>query len=136
MGNVAPGALKKLDITQPVCFASLNWRTVCRLAAKAKVKFADLPKTPPVRRDLALLVDKEVTYDKIRATVEQAERKLLKSVNLFDVYEGKNLEPGKKSYAISVILQDDNKTMQDKQIDAIMAKIIKSLERETGAKLR
>ena len=106
------------------------------MAAKAKTKFADLPKTLPVRRDLALLVDSDVTYADIKKVVEQSERHLLRGVNLFDVYEGKNLEAGKKSYAISIILQDDVKTLQDKQIDAVMNKIIANLEKQVGAKLR
>ena len=103
---------------------------------RPKTKFADLPKTLPVRRDLALLVDSDVTYSDIKHVVEQSERKLLRGVNLFDVYEGKNLEAGKKSYAISIILQDDVKTLQDKQIDAVMNKIIANLEKQVGAKLR
>ena len=100
------------------------------------MKYYDLPKTLPVKRDLALLVDTAVTYDDIRRVVEQSEKKLLKSMTLFDVYEGKNLPAGKKSYAISLILQDDAKTMQDKQIDAIMQKIIRNLETQVGAQLR
>ena len=85
---------------------------------------------------MALLVDSDVTYSDIKHVVEQSERKLLRGVNLFDVYEGKNLEAGKKSYAISIILQDDIKTLQDKQIDAVMNKIIANLEKQVGAKLR
>ena len=119
-----------------VYFAELNWNAVCKMAAKAKTKYADLPKTLPVRRDLALLVDSTVTYDQIKRVVEQSERHLLRGVNLFDVYEGKNLEAGKKSYAISVTLQDDVKTLQDKQIDAVMGKIVANLEKQVGAKLR
>ena len=85
---------------------------------------------------MALLVDTAVTYEDIRRVVEQSEKKLLKSMTLFDVYEGKNLPAGKKSYAISMILQDNEKTMQDKQIDAVMNKIIKNLENQVGAQLR
>ena len=95
-----------------------------------------MAKTLPVRRDLALLVDRTVTYADIEKVVEQSEKHYLKGVNLFDVYEGKNLEAGKKSYAISITLQDDNKTMQDKQIEAIMKKIVTNLEKQVGAKLR
>ena len=89
-----------------------------------------------MRRDLALLVDKSVTYAQIEHVVEQSERKLLKSMTLFDVYEGKNLEPGKKSYAISMVLQDDQKTLNDHQIEAVMKKIVSNLEKQLGAQLR
>ncbi|MBR5117545.1 MAG: phenylalanine--tRNA ligase subunit beta [Muribaculaceae bacterium] len=136
MGIVTAKQNKKTHCTQVVYFAELDWNATCKMAAKAKTKFADLPKTLPVRRDLALLVDSEVTYADIKKVVEQSERHLLREVNLFDVYEGKNLEVGKKSYAISIILQDDVKTLQDKQIDAVMNKIIANLEKQLGAKLR
>ena len=107
-----------------------------KMAAKAKTKFADLPKTLPVRRDLALLVDREVTYDAIRRVVLACDRKLIRDVNLFDVYESNKLAAGKKSYAISMTLQDDQKTLQDRQIDAVMQKVIKALETQLGAQLR
>jgi len=136
MGVVTAKQLKKVDVSQPVYFAQFDWNAVCKMAAKAKTKFVDLPKTLPVRRDLALLVDSNVTYAEIKRVVEQSERHLLRGVNLFDVYEGKNLQAGKKSYAISVMLQDDVKTLQDKQIDAVMGKIIANLEKQIGAKLR
>ncbi|MBR3101131.1 MAG: phenylalanine--tRNA ligase subunit beta [Muribaculaceae bacterium] len=136
LGVVTEDLLKRMDVDQPVYFAHVNWNLACRLAARHDIKYRDLPKTLPVRRDLALLVDQQVTYADIRRVVEQSERRLLKAVNLFDVYESKKLEAGKKSYAISMILQDDAKTLQDKQIDAIMGKIIKNLESQLGAKLR
>jgi phenylalanyl-tRNA synthetase beta chain len=136
MGVVTEKQLKKADVSQPVYFAQFNWNALCKMAAKAKTEFVDLPKTLPVRRDLALLVDTNVTYADIKRVVEQSERKLLRGVNLFDVYEGKNLEAGKKSYAISITLQDDVKTLQDKQIDAVMNKIIANLDKQVGAKLR
>ena len=136
IGEVDSDLLKKHDVDQPVSFAQVNWTEACRLASKKDVKYADLAKTLPVRRDLALLVDRTVTYADIEKVVEQSEKHYLKGVNLFDVYEGKNLEAGKKSYAISITLQDDNKTMQDKQIEAIMKKIVTNLEKQVGAKLR
>ena len=136
MGVVDEKLLKRFDIDQEVYFAQFAWNAVCKMAAKKEVKYYDLPKTLPVKRDLALLVDTAVTYDDIRRVVEQSEKKLLKSMTLFDVYEGKNLPAGKKSYAISLILQDNEKTMQDKQIDAIMQKIIRNLETQVGAQLR
>ena len=106
------------------------------MAAKRDIKYRDLPKTLPVRRDLALLVDREVTYDDIRRVVMGCDRKLLREVGLFDVYESNKLAAGKKSYAISMTLQDDQKTLQDKQIDAVMQKVIKALETQLGAQLR
>ena len=136
MGVVDEALAKKFDIDQPVYYAQINWTAACKLAMNRDIKYYDLPKTLPLRRDLALLVDRSVTYDDIRQVVEKSERKLLKSMTLFDVYESNKLEAGKKSYAISMILQDNEKTLNDKQIDAIMSKIIKNLETELGAKLR
>ncbi len=136
LGVVTDSQLRKMDVEQEVFFAQFNWNLMCRLAAKTDVKYTELPKTLPLRRDLALLVDKDVTYEQIRQVVVASEKHLLRGVDLFDVYEGKNLEAGKKSYAISIILQDDVKTLQDKQIDAIMQKIIANLEKQIGAKLR
>ena len=107
-----------------------------KMCGKKSVTFTDLPKTQPVKRDLALLIDKSVTFDDVKRVVTQSEKRLLRSVTLFDVYEGKNLEAGKKSYAISITLQDDQNTLQDKQIDAAMNKVIANLEKQLGAKLR
>ena len=136
VGIVKKAILKKADVEQDVFFAELNWDALVKMTLKKKVTFTDLPKTQPVKRDLALLVDKAVTMADIEKVVNSSERKLLRGVSLFDVYEGKNLEAGKKSYAISIILQDDEKTLQDKQIDAVMNKIIAALEKQVGAKLR
>ena len=136
LGVIKYTLLKKMDIEQPVFYAEFDWDTVVKAAAKKKVTFTDLPKTQAVKRDLALLVDNTVTFAQIEKVVNASEKKLLRGVTLFDVYEGKNLEPGKKSYAISITLQDTEKTLQDKQIDNVMNKIIANLEREVGAKLR
>ncbi len=136
MGLVAPALLKKADIKQPVMAAELDWDALVKLALKKTVTFAPLPKTQPVVRDLALLLDKNVTMEQVEAAVREAERKLLKSVELFDVYEGKNLPEGKKSYAITMSLQDDEKTLNDRQIDAVMAKIIANLQKRLAAELR
>lgn len=135
-GIVKKSVLKKLDVSQDVFYGQLNWDALVKMAAKKKITFADLPKTHPVRRDLALLVDKSVTMAAIENVVNSSERRLLRSVALFDVYEGKNLEAGKKSYAISIILQDDERTLTDKQIDAIMNKIVTNLGKQLGAVLR
>ena len=136
LGVVKYSLLKKMDIEQPVFYGEFNWDTIVKMTAKKKVTFTDLPKTQPVKRDLALLVDQAVTFAQIEKVVKASEKKLLQNVSLFDVYEGKNLEEGKKSYAISVTLQDAEKTLQDKQIDSVMSKIVANLEREIGAKLR
>ena len=103
---------------------------------KHSVNFTEISKFPAVSRDLALLVDKSVEFARIEQIAFAADKKFLKKVTLFDVYEGKNLEAGKKSYAVNFLLQDDTKTMNDKQTDAVMAKIIASLEKQIGAKLR
>ena len=136
MGIVSKQQLKKLDIKQEVVYAELDWKLLVQMSLRSKVTFTPLPKTQPVVRDLALLIDKAVAMEKIEAVVRESERKLLRSVKLFDVYEGKNLPQGKKSYAISITLQDDEKTMQDKQIDGIMNKIITNLKKQLGAELR
>ena len=136
LGIIKPTVRRKFDIEQDVFFAQLNWDALVKMTMKKSVTFTDLPKTQPVKRDLALLVDKSVTFAQVEQVVRQSERKLLRSVTLFDVYEGKNLEPGKKSYAISMTLQDDEKTLQDKQIDATMNKIIANLQKQLDAKLR
>ena len=101
-----------------------------------KIKFTDIPKYPEVRRDLALLIDQNVTYDNIYKIARQSEKSLLKDINLFDVYQGQNLPEGKKSYALSFTIQDNSKTLEDAQIDSIMNKIIKTFETELGASLR
>ncbi len=136
MGIIKPAVRKKFDIDQDVFFAQFNWDALVKMTLKKSVTFADLPKTQPVKRDLALLIDKNVTFAQVEQVVRQSERKLLRNVTLFDVYEGKNLEEGKKSYAISITLQDDEKTLQDKQIDATMNKIIANLQKQLDAKLR
>ena len=135
LGILRASLLKRFGIEQGVVYAEIDWRPLFRLAAKSEVTYAPLPKTQPVRRDLALLVDSNVTFQSIEQTVRKAERKLLRSVTLFDVYEGKNLPEGKKSYAIALTLQDDEKTLNDRQIDAVMQKITEALGR-SGAELR
>ncbi|MBD5356963.1 MAG: phenylalanine--tRNA ligase subunit beta [Bacteroides sp.] len=135
LGILRNELLKRFGIEQGVIYASLDWDAIFKLVAKHQVTYAPLPKTQPVRRDLALLIDSTVSFQQIEETVRKAERKLLKSVTLFDVYEGKNLPAGKKSYGIAITLQDDEKTLNDKQIDAVMQKIIKALQ-QNGAELR
>ena len=103
---------------------------------KKAISFKEIAKYPAVRRDLALLVNKEVEFAEIERIAYASEKKLLKKVELFDVYEGKNLEAGKKSYAVNFTLQDESKTMNDKQTEAVMNKIIQNLEKQLGAQLR
>ena len=135
IGIVSAKLLKKFGIEQTVIAASIDCDTLFGMVRNHKSYFKPLPKTQAVRRDLALLIDKSVSFASIREIVAKTDRKLCREVSLFDVYEGKNLPEGKKSYAISIILQDDEKTLTDKQIDGVMQKIIKSLE-QTGAQLR
>ncbi|MBO5720449.1 MAG: phenylalanine--tRNA ligase subunit beta, partial [Bacteroidales bacterium] len=135
-GIVSKNILRKFDIDCEVYFAEFNFAMLCKESVKTKTTYSELSKFPPVKRDLALLVDTSVKFSEIEKVARESERKLLKEVSLFDVYEGKNLEPGKKSYAVSFILQDAEKTLADKQIDAVMNKIITNLENKVGAKLR
>lgn len=134
-GIIQKKQLKQFDIDTDVFYAELNWDLLMREVRSAKVKATEISKFPAVKRDLALLVDKALTFEEIRKAAFASEKKLLKEVFLFDVYEGKNLPEGKKSYAVSFILEDDSKTLTDKQIEAIMAKIQKSME-ALGASLR
>ena len=136
MGILSKQLLKQFDLQQPVYFAELNWTQLMKATRKNAVTFTDIPKHPAVSRDLALLVDSNVEFAQIEQISRQSERKLLKSVELFDVYEGKNLPAGKKSYAVNFILQDEEKTMNDKQIDAIMQKLIANLKKQLNAELR
>lgn len=136
LGILPRKLLAAADIKQEVVYAELEWGELVKMAVKAKVEFTPLPKTQPVKRDLALLVDTSVTMARIEETVRQAERKLLRDIELFDVYEGKNLPAGKKSYAISLTLQDYEKTLQDKQIDNTMNRVIEALRKNLGAELR
>jgi len=136
MGSVQPSLLKRFDIDAEVFYADLLWKNLLDMTKKIKVGYADLSKYPEVRRDLALLIDKSVRFSEIEKIAYTSERKLLKAVNLFDVYEGKNLPQGKKSYAVSFTIQDENQTLTDKQIDAVMSNLIKNFEQQIGASLR
>lgn len=136
MGIVDKKTLKKCDIKPEVIYTQLDWNALVKLSIKKKVTFSPLPKTQAVKRDLALLLDENITMAQVEKVVRDSERRLLRDVTLFDVYQGKNMEPGKKSYAISITLQDDEKTLQDKQIEAVMAKITTNLTKQLGASLR
>lgn len=136
MGIVSPKLCKEMDIDTDVYYAELSWTLLMKEVKKSKVTFSEISKFPAVKRDLALLLDKTVQFAEIEKIATDSERKLLKDVALFDVYEGKNLPAGKKSYAVSFYLQDEGKTLNDKQIDAIMKKIQTNLEQKLGAQLR
>ena len=136
MGIVNHKIQKEFDIAAEVYFADVNWTNAMRAVRKNKVEYTELSKFPPVSRDLALLIDKGVEFAQVEQVARQTERKLLKSIELFDVYEGKNLPEGKKSYAVNFILQDEQKTLNDKAIEAVMNKLIMNLTKQLGAELR
>ena len=136
MGVLTKKLQKQFDIDTTVYYAELNWTALMKVVRKQKVEFTDIPKFPSVSRDLALLLDKSVEFAQVEEIARQTEKKLLKKVELFDVYEGDKLPVGKKSYAVNFILQDAEKTMGDKQIDTIMQKLIQNLKQKLGAELR
>lgn len=136
LGLVRKALTAACDVDAEVYFADLNWTLLMKKLPKKDVSYKDIAKFPAVKRDLALLIDKNVTFAQIQKLVLAADKKLIKRVELFDVYEGKNLPAGKKSYAVSIAIQDETKTLNDKAIDAIMQKVIKSLTNQLGAELR
>ena len=135
-GVVKRSVLKEFGIKQQVLFADFSWDNVLKFSGKKNVKVSGLSKFPTVKRDLALLINSKTEFKEIYNLAFQSERKLLKEVDLFDVYEGDNLPEGKKSYAVSFLLQDENKTLEDKQIDKIMQKLQQSFEKNLEAVLR
>ena len=135
-GWATPEQLNAFGIKNPVYYAIIQWDQLLELLNRVKIEYSELPKSFAIRRDFSLLLDKHVQFSELRQTAMQADKKLLKSVGLFDVYEGKNLEEGKKSYALSFILQDGDRTLTDQEIDACMSKIQVNLEKECGATLR
>ena len=134
-GTVKKSILKNFDIKQEVFYADFNWSAILKLISN-KIKFVEIPKYQEVRRDLSLLLNDEVSFENIYKTARLSEKTLLKEIDLFDVYQGKNLPDGKKSYAVSFIIQDNSKTLEEDQIDKVMKKIQKNLEIELGASLR
>lgn len=136
MGVIAKKHLKEFDIELPVYYAEINWTLLMKAVRKNTVNFHEISKFPPVSRDLALLVDSNVEFVEIEKISYQSEKKLLKKVELFDVYEGKNLPAGKKSYAVNFILQDEEKTLTEKHIEAVMTKLIANLKKQLNAELR
>ncbi|MGB0176033.1 MAG: phenylalanine--tRNA ligase subunit beta [Owenweeksia sp.] len=136
LGKLKQVISRHMDIRQDVFYADLDWSYLAQKSRKQKIRFAELPKYPEVRRDLALLLNKDVAYSDLKSTAQKTERKLLRQVNLFDVYEGKNLPEGKKSYALSFTLRDDEKTLNDKQVDKVMNNILERFKKEFAAELR
>jgi phenylalanyl-tRNA synthetase beta chain len=135
-GSVLPGALKKAGVEKEVYYADFNFDALLKLVRNNKIINKDISKFPSVRRDLSMLVDTAVTFGQLKQIAQKTERKLLNQINVFDVYQGDKLPAGKKSYALSFILQDEEKTLTDKAIDAIMQKLIYNFSKETGAEIR
>jgi len=135
VGAVSPQVLKRLDVSQPVWYAELDWDWLLK-KYKASLVARELPKFPEVRRDLSLVVDKGVTFEQLRAIAQKTEKKLLQSLNVFDVYEGDRLEAGKKSYSVSFLLQDPSQTLTDQAIDQVMQRLIQQFEKQAGALIR
>lgn len=136
LGIISPKLLKAFDIDTEVYYADMEWNQILKQVKNNKTSYKDLPKFPEVKRDLALLLDKNINFEQIENIAFETERKLLKKVVLFDVYEGKNLEEGKKSYAVNFTIQDSEKTLEDKQIDKIMQNLIKAFTERLGAVIR
>ena len=135
-GTVKRTVLKEFGIKQEVLFADFNWDFILKLSGNKKTKVSELPKFPSVKRDLALLLDSNIAFDELYNLAFQSEKKLLKEVDLFDDYEGDKLPDGKKSYAVSFLLQDETKTLADKQIEKIMHKLQQTFEKNLKATLR
>ena len=135
-GTIKKTVLKHFDIKQDVFFADFNWNAILKHISANGIKFTEIPKYPEVRRDLALLLDQKIEFAKIYDLAKNSEKNLLKKIDLFDVYQGKNLPEGKKSYAVSFTLQDTSKTLTDSQIDKVMSKLTQTFETELGASLR
>ena len=135
-GKVDKKIIKSFGIKQELYYADFNWDLILNLVLNTKIKYSEVSKFPSVKRDLSLLIDKEVTFKELNTIAKQTETKILKSVNLFDVYEGDKLPEGKKSYALSFILEDNTKTLTDKYIDKVMNKLISSYETKLGAEVR
>jgi len=135
-GAVRQSLLQQVDVDGEVFYADFDWGLIGKAIRKNKITYREVSKFPAVRRDLSLLLDNDVTFGQLKAIAEKSERKLLKRVQVFDVYKGDKLPAGKKSYALQFVLQDEEKTLNDKQIDAIVKKLIYNFEKETGAEVR
>ena len=136
LGRVSKTALKKLDISSEIYYADFDWDLVLKIIRNNKTAYKEVSKYPAVRRDLSMLLNKDVTFNKLKHVAQKTEKNLLKEVDIFDVYEGDKLPEGKKSYALSFVLQDELQTLTDKQIDSTMQKLILQFEKEAGAEVR
>jgi phenylalanyl-tRNA synthetase beta chain len=136
IGTISKPVLELFDIRQKVFYAEMDWDYALELVSINRIRYQALAKFPEVRRDLALLIDESVTFAEIEKLAYETESKLLRSVNLFDVYEGSNLQKGKKSYAVCFILQDEEKTLTDKVIDKTMEKLMKAYQSDLKAVIR
>ena len=135
-GSVAPKELNKADVSKPVFYADIDWDMLLMLIKNNKISYQEVSKFPAVRRDLSMLLDNNVRFEDLKRIALKTEKNLLKEVNVFDVYQGDKLPEGKKSYALSFILQDEEKTLTDSQIDGIMKKLIANFGKEVGAEIR
>ena len=136
IGRLNAGILKQFDVKQDVFYAEVDWSTLLREVKPDSVKFSEISRYPEVRRDLALLLDKSVKFSDIEALANRNGKGILRAVNLFDVYEGEKIETGKKSYAVSFTMQDDQKTLTDNDIEKLMKRLIEVFEKELGAVIR
>ena len=136
MGAVSQNLLKRFGIKQQVFAAEISWDVLFQLVKRQKVLFREMPKFPEVKRDLALLLDEGVNFSDLRKSAFRTEKRILKSVTLFDVYRGEKIPEGKKQYAISFVLQDPEKTLTDKYVEETMSKLLKNFEGNFGAQLR
>ena len=136
IGVVSPKLRKKLDVKQEVYFLELNFDQLVKMTKKHRIQAEELSKFPEVKRDLALLVDRSVSFAQLREVALQTERKLLKRVSLFDIYEGDKLPEGKKSYALSFILEDKSRTLDEKTIERVMSNLQRQFEQKCGAAVR
>jgi phenylalanyl-tRNA synthetase beta chain len=136
LGTLLPALLKKFDLRQDVFYAEFNWSLLFSNLKTGDKPVAELPKFPEVRRDLALQLDHSISYAEIEKLAFATEKKLLKEVGLFDVYEGEKIETGKKSYALYFILQDDQKTLTDEEIDKVMKRLINVYTERLNAQVR
>jgi len=136
LGAVRKSVLKKFGIKSPVYYAEINWDQVQALLNVNKIRHKELARFPEVRRDLALLIDKATRYESLRAVAVKTEKKILKAVNIFDVYEGDKIGEGKKSYALSFTFQDDSKTLTDKEVDDVIESLKRAYISEFGAEIR
>jgi len=136
LGYVSRKLLKNGEISADVFFADFNWDFILQQAATNKIAYAELPKFPSVRRDLALLVDESVSFSQLKEIAKKTEKNILREVDIFDVYKGDKLPAGKKSYALSFILRDDEKTLNESTIEKTMNRLVAMFEKEVGAQLR